>query len=121
MEILIADDSRPIRELIKSLLSRGNHTFIECEDGIEAVDCYTRHHTDIVLMDISMKRMNGLESSEKIISAYPDAKIIVVTQYDEPELREKAKNIGVRDYITKDNLLKILEYIQKIKASEVIS
>ncbi|MGD8777845.1 MAG: response regulator [Ignavibacteria bacterium] len=113
MKILIADDSQQIREVIKSVLSVGKYDFIECSDGSDSVELYFRHHPDIVLMDINMKKKNGLTASHEILDKDPNAKIIIVTQYNDEKLKTAAKELGITGYITKDFIYELDEYINK--------
>ena len=84
----------------------------ECEDGADALDAYTRLRPDWVLMDIDMKEMDGIAATRQIIAAYPNAKILVVTDYDDVELRRAASEAGASSYVTKENLLSILEVLK---------
>jgi len=112
MKILIVDDSVRIRKLIITLLGGEQHPackenvieFFECEDGSNALSHYKAILPDWVLMDISMKNMNGFEAATQIKQEYPKANIIIVTNYDEPRLRHKAKEIGIKHYVLKENL-----------------
>ena len=112
MKILIADDTTQTRELIKEVLQFTKHTFIECNNGLSAIEIYNNSHPDLVLMDISMPKINGLDASKKILQKNPTAKIIIVTQYKEPSLMDEAKRIGTAGYLLKDNLHEIAEYIE---------
>ena len=111
MNILIADDSTQTRELIKEVLQFDGHTFLECNNGLSAVKLYNDSHPDLVLMDISMPKVNGLEASKTILKKNPTAKIVIVTQYKEPSLMNEAKRIGTIGYLLKDDLTMILDYV----------
>jgi CheY-like chemotaxis protein len=112
MTIMIVDDSKPVRDIIRSLLLPTADSFCECSDGDEAFEVYARVRPDWVLMDIQMKRMDGFRATREILSSFPDAKIIMVTQYDDPGVCEKAKQAGVREFVLKDNLCDIERIIQ---------
>jgi CheY-like chemotaxis protein len=104
MKIMIVDDSASIRQMIRSLLSKTEDDVCECSDGSEALETYTRCLPDWVLMDIRMKKMDGFEATESILARFPDARVVMVTQYDEPELRKRAKEIGVCAFVLKEHL-----------------
>lgn len=107
MKIMIVDDSRKMRDMIKRVLLRqlkNIDSIIECGDGRQAIIAYNVYKPDFVLMDIEMEPMNGLSATIKIIDQYPDAKIVIVTQYNEPEFREAANNAGAHAYVLKENL-----------------
>ena len=111
MKVMIVDDSPRIRKALRRVINKDTD-FAECENGEEAVNNYPDFLPDWVMMDIEMPIMDGLEASSRIIKNYPNAKILLITQYDEPELRTKAKGIGIAGYVLKDNLYEIAEYIE---------
>lgn len=105
MKVLIVDDNSYVRQMVKNyLVGIADETF-ECEDGEDALGAYKEFHPDFVLMDWEMKRIDGLTATRNIISNYPDAKIVMVTHYDDIELREAANKAGVKGFVTKDDLL----------------
>ena len=77
----------------------------EADDGGSALDAYAALLPDWVLMDIEMKHTNGIVATERIRAAYPQANIVIVTNYDDDCLRERAKAAGARGYVLKENLL----------------
>ena len=104
---MIVDDNQAIHEIIRDALMPGVDDFADCNDGIEAVALYRSYHPDWVLMDIMMDKMDGLLATEAILAEDPHAKIIMITQHNEPSLREKAKRIGAVDFVLKENLVDI--------------
>lgn len=111
MHILIADDNRRIREVIKTVLARTGATFSECENGSDAVDVYRRERPDWVLMDIVMERTDGLVATRQITSVFPEARVLIVTNYNAQDLREAAEDAGAKGYILKDNLSEIETFL----------
>ena len=107
MKLLIVDDNRDMRQEIKYLVSDIADEVHERSDGSEAAAAYARHRPDWVLMDIVMTEMDGLEAIRHIRSVWPEAKIIVVTSYDDQYLKEAARAAGACEYVLKDNLLDI--------------
>ncbi len=104
MKIMIVDDNESIRSVIRGILSDSADSFYECGDGSEALEAFSVYHPDWVLMDIRMKNVDGFEATKQILSSYPDAKVIMVTQFDEPKLHEKAIHAGAREFVLKENL-----------------
>lgn len=104
MTILIVDDNPSMRSVIRSLVEAPGDTIVECADGDEAVAAYGSLHPDWVLMDVAMKRMGGFDASAAILTADPQAKIVIVTQYDDAGCREKARRVGAGWYIAKERL-----------------
>jgi CheY-like chemotaxis protein len=105
MNLLIVEDNDQMRLMIvKSVRGLAEHTY-ECSDGAEALPAYTMHRPDWVLMDVKMKEMDGISATRQIKASYPEANIMIVTDYDDPDLREAARSAGAREYVTKENLL----------------
>ncbi|MFQ5605867.1 MAG: response regulator transcription factor [bacterium] len=115
MTILLVEDNFKTRRMIKRILHSeltGIQRIIECDDGKEAVALYQAHFPDWVLMDINIKSIDGLQATKDILSLHSDAKIIIVTMYNEPEYRRLAESMEAYDYVLKDNLFKIPEIIK---------
>ena len=107
MNFLIADDSIPVRKMIRRVATNTGDTVYECADGAEACSAYLTHKFDWVLMDIKMPKMDGIAATRKIYAADPQAKIIVVTTYDDPGLRREAEEAGASAFVVKDDLSRI--------------
>jgi CheY-like chemotaxis protein len=93
-----------MREVTMNMLSSDNVEFIECEDGGDAIIQYSRFKPDWVLMDLSMRAVGGLSAVSQLKKTFPDCRIIILTDYDESILREKAKSLGAFAYVLKENL-----------------
>jgi DNA-binding NarL/FixJ family response regulator len=119
MLVMIVDDSLKIRNLIKKLLYRRleDIDIIECSDGQQAIEAYKSSKPDWVLMDIEMKPVNGLTATSEITKDHPEAKIVIVTQYNETEFREAAMNAGAIAFLCKDSLMEIPTIIQRGRAA----
>jgi CheY-like chemotaxis protein len=113
MKLLIVDDNPSIRKMIKSIVEDLAEEIRECSDGSEALALYRERRADWVLMDIRMNKVDGLAATRQIKSAYPDARIVIVTNYDEADLREAARQAGARDYVVKENLLALREILSQ--------
>ncbi len=104
MKVLIVDDSSQMRSMMRQFLPASADEICECEDGIDALEFYEKFLPDWVLMDWEMKRMNGLKATRQIIGKYPNAKILLVTQYNKDELREAASEAGACGFVLKEDL-----------------
>jgi two-component system chemotaxis response regulator CheY len=111
--ILIADDSATMRRTIKSMLAESEHEFLECSDGSEALELYARYRPAWVLMDIRMHSVDGITATRRLKSTHPSARIIIVTDYNDPQLRADANEAGAYAYVLKDDLSELLDIIPK--------
>ena len=115
MNLLIVEDNPKMRRMIKSIVAGVADRIDECEDAEEALLLYSKNHPDWVLMDINLKETNGIEATREITSIFKEAKIIIVTNYNDAHFRESAREAGAVEYILKENLLNILPIIQNKK------
>ena len=112
MKILIVDDSEPVRRTIKNFIDDLVDEFIECSDGCEALDAYTQHRPDLVLMDIKMARVDGLEATRNIKAAFPEARVVIVSQWNGRGLCESALSAGAESYISKADLSPLRDLLE---------
>ena len=105
LKLLIVDDKAEVRRMIRRFLADLAAEINETDDGESAFDAYAAFLPDWVLMDIEMKHTNGIVATERIKAAYPQANIVIVTNYDDDCLRERATAAGARGYVLKENLL----------------
>ncbi len=117
MKLLIVEDNRGIRGLLKRVVADCAASIHECEDGAEALAAYAACRPDWVLMDIEMPRLDGITATRQIKAAFPDARILILTQYADAELREAARQAGAYGYVTKDDLFEVREFLQSAGAS----
>jgi CheY-like chemotaxis protein len=109
---MLVEDSAKVREMTKSLLSGLGAEFVECADGREALAAYRQHQPDWVLMDILMSEVDGLTATRQITVAFPEARALVVTQFDSEHLRAAARAAGACGYVLKENLLEARQIIE---------
>jgi two-component system chemotaxis response regulator CheY len=114
VKVLLVDDSKDIRRMIKQFIKKQVDEFVECEDGAEAVEFYRRHSPDVVLMDIKMKTVDGLAATRQIKAEYPQARIVIVSQWDTQALRDSACEAGAMSYINKSDLLPLRRLFESI-------
>jgi DNA-binding NarL/FixJ family response regulator len=77
---------------------------VECVDGCEALKAYSVHRPDFVFMDLKMKQMDGLAATREIKESFPDARIVMVSQWDEMAFRHAAELAGAEGYVGKSDL-----------------
>lgn len=104
VKVMITDDHSLIREGLKQLLElEGDFQVAEACDGIECMEKLKEQIPDVLLLDINMPRMNGLEVLQKIKDEKIDVKILVLTVHNEVEYLLKAVDIGINGYLLKDS------------------
>lgn len=103
LKIMIADDHALVREGIIAILKRDDSIIVvgEASDGKEAIEKAGALKPDIILMDISMPGLGGLEATIEIKRKYPDIKVLVLTQYEDKEYISRFLKAGVSGYIIK--------------------
>lgn len=100
--ILIVDDSHVMRKNLKTILSQAGHTIVaEAANGAQAYKEYNKHLPDLLTMDITMPLMNGVDALKKIISEFPDAKIIIVSISNNNKVILEAMQCGASNYVLK--------------------
>jgi DNA-binding NarL/FixJ family response regulator len=106
LRILIADDHAGIRRSLRSLLLSHIEWDVcgEAADGVQAVERTKELRPDIILMDVSMPRMNGIEAASRIHREFPRMEILIVTQFDSPEMARLAEAAGAQGYIRKSEI-----------------
>ncbi|MEQ9438218.1 MAG: response regulator transcription factor [Cyclobacteriaceae bacterium] len=104
LKVLIADDQRLYREGIKALLNAEDFIDIEVEvsSGTELLASLKQYSVDIILMDIDMPGMNGIEATRQVKTQYPDTRILILSMYDHLEFILDVLRAGASGYVLKD-------------------
>lgn len=129
MKLVIVDDDNLVSLSLKTILeASGDISVLEIgKNGKEAVALYERHLPDVLLMDIRMDTMSGLEAAEIILRSYPDAKILFLTTFSDDEYIVRALHIGANGYILKqdfESLIPALNAVlngQSVFGSEIVT
>lgn len=111
-KIIIADDHAMIRNGVRALLSK-NKDFVvvsEAGSGSETIEMFKQHKPDLLILDISLGDMSGMEVTEKILSQHPDAKVLILSMYDDEDYISKCIECGVKGYVVKNESGNELEY-----------
>lgn len=122
MKILIVDDDCLVTGALKTILeTREDFCIPACgNDGKEAVSLYRKYRPDVLLMDIRMKEMNGLDASAEILKQYPDARILLLTTFLDDEYIIKALRLGAKGYILKQDYQNIIPAILAISSGQTV-
>ncbi len=99
---MLVDDAMFMRAAIKKMVEEGGHTVVaEAGNGKEAIEMYNAYKPDMVLMDITMPDMDGIEATSQIMQTDPAAKIIMVSAMGQMEMVVKAITAGAKDFVVK--------------------
>jgi DNA-binding NarL/FixJ family response regulator len=111
IRVLLADDHVLVRAGLRALLERMNgvQVLAEADDGREALQLVAAHQPDIVLMDIAMAGLNGLEATARISQEYPDVRVIMLSMLANEEYIRQALRAGATGYLLKDAAVTELE------------
>jgi len=119
LKILVVDDEIDICDFVKNFFNERNfEVYISC-DGRTAVDIVKDKSPDIILLDMLMPVMNGMEALREIKKINSATKVIIVTAVEDEEIIAEAKNYGIVEYITKPLILEQLERTVAGVASEL--
>lgn len=101
--VLLADDHQMVREGFRALLQRESdiEVIAEADNGREAVRLTRRLHPEVVVMDIAMPQLNGLEASRQIRQAFPDVRLLILSAHNDDAYIEQTAKLGLAGYLLK--------------------
>ncbi len=122
MRIVIIDDDPFVREALATILNAQTDIEVRAQggDGEEAVARYSEERPDIVLMDVRMPRMNGLEAAQAILTEFPDARIVLLTTFPDDEYIVSALRLGVKGYLIKQEVSTIVPALRAVMAGQTV-
>lgn len=121
MKIVIIDDDPLVVNSLKTILEANNFTVpASGYSGEEAEKLFAEYRPDVLLMDIRMQRMSGIEAAERILLHYKNAKILLLTTFNDEEYITKALNFGCRGYILKQNIESLIPALNAVKAGSIV-
>lgn len=113
-EILIVDDAEFMRMILKKIIAPTGKEVIEAVDGLDGVSKYKEHRPNLVMLDIIMPNMDGIECLKQIMALDKNAKIVMCSSIGQQSVVNDAIKIGARDFIVKPfDAAKVLECITK--------
>ncbi len=102
LRLMLADDNGPVRRSLKSLLEReGFQVVVEAADGEQAIALAYQHRPDVIILDLSMPHLNGIEAARQIHKSLPEVRTIILTVHREYHYVVRALEAGARGYILK--------------------
>lgn len=116
-KVMVVDDSLFMRRHLTNLLIKNGYEIIAAEDGEQAVHSYRQARPDVVLMDITMPRMDGLQALTEIREFDSKAIVIMLTALDQEMAATRAINLGARDFLVKPaSSSRVLATLQSVLA-----
>lgn len=121
IRLLLADDHRMLRETLKrSMLEEGFDVIGEASDGQEAVDLAEELRPDVILMDVTMPELDGVEATRRIVEAQPDARVVMLTMHADQDVIASAIRAGASGYLVKDcSFAEVATTVREAAAGEV--
>lgn len=122
MRVVVVDDDKLVAISLKTILEASGQVTVEAlgSDGAEAIPLYEQYKPDVLLMDIRMQGMTGLEAAETILGKYPEAKILFLTTFSDDEYIMKALRIGARGYILKQDFEGIVPALNAVQGGQSV-
>ena len=109
-EILLVDDHPLVRQGIKTIIAEKSELAVvgELQDGLELLNCLNHRLPHLVILDISMPRLGGIEATRLIKSSHPEIKVLILTLHNRREYVNQARLAGAEGYLLKDEVEKEL-------------
>ena len=122
MNILIVDDDFLVAGALKTILETQEDFHVPAcgSDGSEAAALFRQHRPDVLLMDIRMKDMNGLDASAEILREFPEARILLLTTFSDDEYIIKALKLGAKEYLLKQDYQNIVPAIRAVYSGQTV-
>lgn len=113
VRILVADDNPAIRKCLRGLLDNHDDWRVcdEATNGREAVEHFQKAKPDLIVIDLQMPEMNGLDAARQIVHQSPATPILMVTIHSSKELSEEARRVGIRGTCGKANIACVIDAV----------
>lgn len=122
IQIVIVDDDILVTTALKTILESNDDIEVAAigQDGKDAIALYLKYHPDILLTDIQMKEVDGLQATEEILKLDKDAKILLLTTFNDDEYIIKALQIGAKGYLLKQDYNSIYPALKAVKSGQSV-
>ncbi len=119
MRVLVVDDHEVVRRGVRSLLESPYDVCGEAVDGLDAIEKARQLTPDVIVMDVSMPRLNGLEATRRLRSLLPECEILILSQHEAPEMARQALKAGARGYVVKTSMARdLISALAKVSRRE---
>ena len=113
LRLLLVDDSSEVRRTIRAVVQDLVGDMAECGDGTEVLARFEAFRPDLVLMDIRMPRLDGIRATALLKAAHPAARVVIVSEYEQDDLRTAAREAGAEAYVPKSDLLILRDLLEQ--------
>lgn len=121
MKIIIIDDDHLVVNSLKVIVeAKGIEVFAVGYDGLEAIKLFDQYRPDLILMDIRMEKLNGIDASREILTMDPNAKVLLITTFQDDEYIASALSLGCKGYILKQNIKGIIPAINAVYSDNLV-
>ena len=121
MKIIIVDDDYLVVSSLKTIvIANGIEVLAVGYDGLDAIELYSKYRPDLILMDIRMEKMNGIDATKEILKIDPGANILLITTFQDDEYISSALSLGCKGYILKQNIEGIIPAINAVYSGNLV-
>ncbi len=122
MQVVVIDDDQLVAVSLKTILEAAPHITVAAlgTGGRDAILLYRAHRPDVLLMDIRMEPVSGLEAAEEILAEYPEANILFLTTFSDDEYIIKALRLGAKGYILKQDFEGIVPALDAVAGGQAV-
>ena len=122
IKVIVIDDDHLVALSLKTILEASGNIDIAAtgKDGIEALELYRAYRPDVLVMDIRMKNVTGLEAAGEVLDEFADAKILLLTTFNDDEYIVKALKLGAKGYILKQDFEGIESAIMAVAGGQTV-
>lgn len=112
LKVLVVDDHAAFRASVRQMFEDDHTVVTEADSGEAALRCFATERPDWIVMDLRMPGMGGLKATEAIHQLDPQVRIVVMSQFNEPEYVEQARRMGAIEFINKEDMPRLRQMIQ---------
>lgn len=121
MNIIIIDDDHLVVSSLQTIVSaKGIDVLAVGYNGLDAIELFDKHRPDLVLMDIRMDKLSGIDATREILKLDPDARILLITTFQDDDYINEAISLGCKGYILKQNIQGIIPAINAIYTGNLV-